>query len=314
MTEEQQQAAAEFAAEVASWRKKRKVSQKKLAADMGFDPSYISKVEGGRSKPTADFAHRADGRLQAGGAIIAKWQAYEAAKVDTDGPVPRLSATAPAGGSALVVEQDEARLDYDGTHYTLTMRRRLRNTGDQPVTRYLIRISVDRYPEDPALSNAHYRQHPLTWDALALTAHCAGEPMAQSVKLDRDATKEVWLQFENADGRFPFYPGESVWIEYSYRVPDTHWGRWFQRAVRLPTEHLLVELRFPAVLDPVVWGTETSMTAEASPLRTAPARREENGVRIFRWETATPDLHARYRLEWRLRARPENPNTTRELT
>ncbi|THA38142.1 helix-turn-helix transcriptional regulator [Streptomyces sp. A1547] len=313
MTEPQQQAAAEFAAEVAYWRKKRKVSQRKLAADMGFDASYVSKMEGSQTKPTADFAQRADGRLQAGGAIIAKWQAYEATKADTGGPA-RLSATPSTGGSALVVEQDEARLDYDGTRYTLTMRRKLRNTGDQPVTRYLIRISVDRYPEDPALSNAHYREHPLTWDILALTAHCAGEPMAQDVKLDRDATKEVWLLFENPEGRFPLYPGESVWIEYSYHVPDTHWGRWFQRAVRLPTEHLLVELRFPTALDPVVWGTETSMTAEASPLRTAPTRREESGVRIFRWETATPDLHARYRLEWRLRARQESPNTTRELT
>ncbi|MFE1560381.1 helix-turn-helix domain-containing protein [Streptomyces sp. NPDC058734] len=313
MTDKQQQAAADFAAAVASWRMKRKVSQGKLAEDMGYDPSYISKIETGRSRPTADFAQLADGRLQAGGEIITKWQAYEATKTAAGGPV-RASAAVSTGGSVLVVERDEARLDYDGSHYTLTMRRKLRNAGDQPITRYLIRISVDRYPEDPARSNAHYRRHPLTWDALDLTAHCAGEPMAQSVKLDRDATKEVWLLFENADGRFPFYPGESVWIEYSYRVPDTHWGRWFQRAVRLPTEQLLVELRFPAALDPVVWGTETSMTAEAAPLRTAPSRREEDGALIFRWETVAPDLHARYRLEWRLRARPENPTTPRELT
>ncbi|MFE2149100.1 helix-turn-helix domain-containing protein [Streptomyces lavendulae] len=314
MTEGQQDAAAEFAAEVAFWRKKRRVSQKKLAADMGFDPSYISKVEGGHSRPTADFAQRADSRLQAGGAIIAKWQVYDATR-EEPGPL-RASAPLAPSSSALVVERDEAQLAYDGNRYTLTMRRRLRNCGEQPVTRYLIRISVDRYPEDPARSNAHYRERPLTWESLALTAHCAGEPMAQAVKLDRDATKEVWLLFEHAEGegRFPLYPGESVWIEYKYVVPDTHWGRWFQRAVRLPTEHLTVELRFPTVLDPVVWGTETSMTAEAAPLRTAPARREEGGVRIFRWETAAPDLHARYRLEWRLRARPESPDPTRELT
>ncbi|MFF2402700.1 helix-turn-helix domain-containing protein [Streptomyces goshikiensis] len=311
MTDPQEQAAAEFAAEVTSWRKKRGVPQRKLAADMGFDASYVSKMEGKQSKPTADFAHRADDRLQAGGAIIAKYHTYEAAK-GTDGSA-RTSAPA-TGSSALVVERDEAQLDYDGSCYNLTMRRKLRNTGEQPVTRYLIRISVDRYPEDPARSNGHYRENPLTWDVLALTAHCAGEAMAQAVKLDRDATKEVWLLFENTEGRFPLYPGESVWIEYSYRVPDTHWGRWFQRAVRLPTERLVVELRFPAALDPVVWGTETSMTAEASPVRTAPSRRDEDGVRIFRWETVTPDLHARYRLEWRLRARPEKPNSTRELT
>ncbi|MFJ6139324.1 hypothetical protein [Kitasatospora sp. NPDC092286] len=47
------------------------------------------------------------------------------------------------------------------------------------------------------------------------------------------------------------------------------------------------------------------MTAEAAPLRTAPIRREEGGMRVFSWSTSTPDLHARYRLEWRFRARPE---------
>ncbi|MEH0450041.1 MULTISPECIES: hypothetical protein [unclassified Streptomyces] len=72
-----------------------------------------------------------------------------------------------------------------------------------------------------------------------------------------------------------------MWIEYAYTVSDTKWGRWFQRAVRLPTEHLEVTLAFPSALDPVVWGTETSMTAEASPLPSAPARREENAMRLF---------------------------------
>lgn len=44
------------------------------------------------------------------------------------------------------------------------------------------------------------------------------------------------------------------------------------------------------------------MTAEASPLRTAPSRREEDGGSIFTWSTSQPLLHARYRLEWRFRA------------
>jgi hypothetical protein len=115
----------------------------------------------------------------------------------------------------------------------------------------------------------------------------------------------VWLLFGNRHSRFPLYPGESVWIEYAYSVSDIKWGRWFQRAVRLPTEHLQVQLAFPARLDPVVWGTETSMTAEASPLRTPPVRSDEGAARVFTWSTAAPALHARYRLEWRFRARPE---------
>ncbi len=96
------------------------------------------------------------------------------------------------------------------------------------------------------------------------------------------------MLFKTEHGRFPLYPGKEVWIEYADSVGEEKWGRWFQRAVRLPTEHLDVELAFPSDLDPAVWGIETSMTAEAAPLRTAPIRREEDGMRVFCWITSTP--------------------------
>jgi peptide deformylase len=63
---------------------------------------------------------------------------------------------------------------------------------------------------------------------------------------------------------------------------------------------------FPSALDPVVWGTETSATAEAIPLRTAPDRAERDGRVVFSWAASDPPVGARYRLEWRLRARPDD--------
>ncbi|MCX4748020.1 hypothetical protein OG455_21300 [Kitasatospora sp. NBC_01287] len=104
------------------------------------------------------------------------------------------------------------------------MRRLLRNTGSEPITRYLIRISVYRYPGEPERSNAHYREHPLNWDELAPTATCHGEAMNWQAKHDRDAFKEVWLLFENEHGRFPLYSGEEVWIEYAYSVGEEKWA------------------------------------------------------------------------------------------
>ncbi|MEU6460089.1 helix-turn-helix transcriptional regulator [Streptomyces sp. NPDC047065] len=313
-------AAGNFAAEVAYWREVRSMSKKALAELMGFHPSYVSHMESGRHRPTADFAHRADTTLNAGKAIWRRWGEYESARARQSTPAappmpaPRAVEQPYATGSAIVVEHDAARLDYDGHRYRLTMRRLLRNTGTAPITRYLIRISVDRYPGDPERSNAHYRAHPLTWDELALTATCRGEGMRWQAKHDRDAFKEVWLLFDNDQGRFPLYPGEAVWIEYAYTVSDTKWGHWFQRAVRLPTETLEVTLAFPAALDAVVWGTETSMTAEASPLPSAPARRDEDGKCLFTWSTARPALHTRYRLEWRFRAQPGQDMTQGEFT
>jgi hypothetical protein len=104
------------------------------------------------------------------------------------------------------------------------MRWRLFNAGSDPVTRYLVRISVDRYPGEPARSNAHHRAHPLTWDQLALSASCDGEAMAWRAQHDRDSFKEVWLCFANERGRFPLYPGQRATLTYAYTVPDTLWG------------------------------------------------------------------------------------------
>lgn len=312
-----EQAIEAFAAEVAYWREVRGLSKKALAAAMGYTPSYVSHMEAGRTKPSEDFARRADETMNAGKAIWKRWCEYEAAKARAHSPAtpptPRRAEQPYATGSALMVEHDAARLDYDGSMYRLTMRRLLRNTGEEPVTRYLIRISVDRYPGEPEQSNAHYREHPLAWDELELTASCRGEEMKWEAKHDRDAFKEVWLLFENDQGRFPLYPGESVWIEYAYSVSDHKWGRWFQRAVRLPTEHLEVQLAFPVMLDAMVWGTETSMTAEAAPLRTAPSRHDDGETSVFTWSTSAPALHARYRLEWKFRARPESEANQGEL-
>ncbi|MGN2642453.1 helix-turn-helix domain-containing protein [Nocardia takedensis] len=300
-------AAEAFAAEVTYWRDVAGLAKRALAKKMGFDASYVSHVEACRHKPTEDFARKADAALNSGDAIWRRWRDYETARARTHAPAPvpppRLDPALAA--AALVCEHDAAHLIFDGATYRLSMRRLLRNTGTDPVTRYLVRVSVDRYPGEPEQSRAHYRENPLTWEELGLTATCKGETMAWEVKHDHDAFKEVWLLFDNDHGRFPLYPGESVWIEYTYTVGADKWGRWFQRAVRLPTARVEVHLSFPAGLDPVVWGIETSPTADARPIGTPPARHQSDGSTMFTWNTANPPLHTRYRLEWRFRSHPD---------
>jgi peptide deformylase len=222
-------------------------------------------------------------------------------------------ATEQESGSSLLVEHDDAELIYDGRSYRPTMRRRLMNCGDEPISRYLIRISVDRYPGSPEQSNELYRNDPLTWEELHLQAWHNGEPMTWHVRHDRDAFKELWLLFENNEARFPLYPGESTEIVYSYTVSDIKWGQWFQRAVRLPTRRLSVRLDFPAELAPSVWGMETSMSAEALPFRTPITRTEEADRTRFAWSTDDPPLHARYRIEWRFK-QPNTPHTDTTAT
>jgi peptide deformylase len=296
-----------FVAELKRWRDVRGVSQSALAKKVGYTPSYISKVENGQQRASVTFAEHADAILRAGGALRRAHHESErpsrpgAALTRAPGQAPREDQSA----GSLVVEHDDAELHYDGHVYRPTQRRKLYNASEAPITRYLIRISVDRYPGNPERSNQLYRANPLTWEELNLQAWRGHERMRWKVQHDRDAFKELWLLFENDDGHFPLYPGESTWIEYSYTVSDEKWGHWFQRAVRLPTKRLSVRLVFPTDLDPVVWGMETTMTADAFPFRTAITRQHENGREVFAWATEDPPLHARFRIEWKFRAEHE---------
>jgi transcriptional regulator with XRE-family HTH domain len=292
-----------FVAELKRWRDVRGLSQSALAKKVGYTPSYISKVESGQQHASVTFAEQADDVLRTGGAL--RRAHHESERPSRPDPaMARASGRVLEDQSAgsLVVEHDDAELYYDGQVYRATQRRKLYNASEAPITRYLIRISVDRYPGNPERSNQLYRANPLTWEEINLQAWRGHERMRWKVQHDRDAFKELWLLFENDDGHFPLYPSESTWIEYSYTVSDEKWGPWFQRAVRLPTKRLSVRLVFPAELDPVVWGMETTMTADAFPFRTAITRQHENGREVFAWATEDPPLHARFRIEWKFRA------------
>ncbi|MFF1810581.1 helix-turn-helix domain-containing protein [Streptomyces sp. NPDC058251] len=255
---------ATFAAELTHWRSVRGLSKAALAQRLNIDPSYVSHLEAGREHGSSQLARRADTELDAGGALWRAWQR-------TDASPQAAEQNDPPSGTGLLVLEDKAALRYDDGRFHLSMRRLLHNSGTEPVTRYLVRIAVDRYPSEPKRSNALYRRNPLTWEELQLTAHCADEPMGWTVKHDRDAFKEVWLQFQNPTSRFPLYPGQEAEISYSYSVGAEKWGPWFQRAVRLPTRRLAVELAFPRDSEPSVWGTETSMSADFAPPHTPTA-------------------------------------------
>ena len=302
-----ERAADQFVTALAQWRVERGMTKKQLAARMGFDPSYVSHVEGRRHKPTEDFARRAEAVLAAGGAIWQRYQEYDelrharGATLHRDPPVP-VQWMPP--GTGLIVEREIAELTYIEGAYRCRIRRALYNAGVEPVTRYLVKIAVDRYPHDPAGSNRHHRLHPLSFEEMDLHAVAgegdAAEPMHWRLKLDRDAAKEVWLLFANDHGQFPLYPGERTTIDYAYTVGEEKWGQWFQRAVRLPTRNLTVRLDFPVEFEPQVWGVEASLAAEV-PVRTPLERHNDDKRAVFEWSTDAPLLNARYRLEWRFR-------------
>ena len=92
--------------------------------------------------------------------------------------------------------------------YRCVIRRALYNAGTEPVTRYLVRIAVDRYPHDPARLQPAPPRAPADLRRAGPARRTAAratrrEPMQWRPKLDRDASKEVWLLFENAQRPVP---------------------------------------------------------------------------------------------------------------
>lgn len=315
---------AAFTRELARWRVDRGMTKKQLAARMGFDPSYLSHIEAQRHMPTATFAQRADVVLGAKGAIWKRFEEYAAARaragltsptlLPSVGPAVAQQWLPPSAG--LVIELEEAQLTYHDDAYTLVVRRALYNAGIDPVTRYPITVAVDRYPGQAARSNSHHRTHPLTLGELGLAAErgepgTVTDPMRWRVRTDRDAFKEIWLLFENDDGRFPLYPGERTTVQYRYSVSELKWGMWFERVVRLPTRRLVMQMRFPALLRPQVWGVETSTAADEAPLRTPMQRYREDDYEVFTWRSEQPQLAARFRMQWRWR--PAGTDTAVEV-
>jgi hypothetical protein len=186
-------------------------------------------------------AERADEILQQKGALVQIWRAHLAANPRKQRELARhldygARSDAHAHRPGLIVVHEDSRLVYDEGLYRTIVRRELYNGSDAPITKYLIRVAVDRHPNASQVSNALYRQRPLTMTELNLEATCRGEPMDWELEHDRDAFKEIWLRFDNSTSRFPLYPGETTTIEYQYSVSADKWGKWWQRAIRVPTE------------------------------------------------------------------------------
>ena len=296
-----------FVAELLRRRMIARLSQGDLGVLMGYDRTYVNKVERGAMEPTAEFARKADEMLEACGELLRRWESFDDARRSRHASTSRR--TPPSSretATDLVVEHDEAWLRFEGGVYDVRMRKRIANVGEAAVTRFFIRVAADRYPN--AWSNGRQSSEPcwqpLALDVLGLRAWCADEPMTLGVQQDRGPTRELCLLFRNDQAQFPLYPGQEATIEYGYRLGAEAWGRCFQRSVRLPTRWLGVHLVFPGGLDPSVWGVEVPPAAAEGPFR-APIQREVTADELhFHWSTASPPLQARYRLEWKFRGDP----------
>lgn len=97
-----------FALELRRWRDVRGFSRNALAKAMGYDRSYVSKVESGAERPSKEFAAHAEIALRAGGALSAAFREYEASRVRTGRAAVQVEATDPASPSSPVVERGRA--------------------------------------------------------------------------------------------------------------------------------------------------------------------------------------------------------------
>lgn len=277
------------------------LSQGDLGMLMGYDRTYVNKVERRAVEPTSGFARRADETLGALGELLDRWRAFDRARrAQRESPGLPPPASPAEMVTDLVVERDEAWVAFGEGRYRLRVQEQIRNVGDAPVTRFYVRIWLGGRQVGSRL-HARPGSAP-TLEELGLRAWCADEPMTLEMPPGRGRTRELCLLFRNARGQFPLYPGEGATVEYAYGVGTERWDWWFERSVRLPTRWLGVHLAFPEGLGPSVWGVEVPPGADDRPFTASIRRESEAGEARFLWSTARPPLQARYRLEWAFRA------------
>jgi transcriptional regulator with XRE-family HTH domain len=289
-----------FVAELLRRRTASALSQADLGALMGYDRTYVNKVERRAAEPTEGFARRADETLGARGELLDCWRAFDRARRGERPPSVGSPASSAEVTTDLVVERDEAWVTFDRGGYGLRMQEQIRNVGEAPVTRFSVRVWLGGRRTVAGPARPRTGSTP-TLEELGLRAWCADEPMTLELCADRGVTRELCLLFRNDRGHFPLYPGQGATVEYAYRLGAERWKGGFERSVCLPTRWLGVHLAFPEGLGPSVWGVEVPPAAEHRPFA-APIRRESAaGEARFRWSTARPMLQARYRLEWAFR-------------
>ncbi|HEY8471648.1 MAG TPA: helix-turn-helix transcriptional regulator [Natronosporangium sp.] len=277
-------AVAAFAAELTRWRVERGLTKKQLARLMGFDPSYVSHIEGKRHRPTEDFARRAERVLRSDNAIWRQFVRYDYLR-------RRSAATgghdteplAQPHEATVEIEEEVTTLSYRQGWYHCSVVHQLINRGSTPVTRHIVQV-------DQALSD---------WDELQFHA-TLGTDRPEVIKWQpprsRAAYDEVLLLFESADLQLPLYPDQRTTAAYQYRVREDRLGSSFERDVRTSTWRLRVQLEFPAELAPAVWGYQTSLATESE--LPAPERTTAPGRTGFEWRIEHPMLLTHFRFGW----------------
>lgn len=298
---------ADFAGELVRWRLKAQLSQADLGERMGYNRTYINKIERGALDPTAGFAKKADEAFGLQGDLYALWRRFDATRA-TSPDRRRRPPSANELSAEVEVHHDEAWLRRRNDSYELHMRKVLANVGETPILRYFMRVAVDRFPHDPRRSSAFYRANPLTVEELDLRASCGDEAMEYQIAQDHDSSKDIWLLFKNGACEFPLYPGKEATVDYTFRASATKWGDFFQRSIRLPTRRVSVHLRFPLAFETAVWGVETSPSASHQPFPSPIETSTWGDEACFDWSAHRPPIGARYRLQWRF-----SPSVDKEI-
>jgi transcriptional regulator with XRE-family HTH domain len=192
------EAARQYAEELGRWRQQRRLSKLKLATLMTYDRSYVSHVESGSLPPTEDFTRRAEAVLEASGALWARWEAYEAARIGnartSSRSVGRLEPIASERQRDLKVSPfvawvaDHSRLSFQEA-YGAVVKGVDRLAARGPAARYAEahrRAQITREQLARALAAYYQNPSPHELGATFYSARAGGLPLALSILVRPD--------------------------------------------------------------------------------------------------------------------------------
>jgi transcriptional regulator with XRE-family HTH domain len=282
----------EFRVALKTLQESRGLSNKELAAAMQFHPSYVSHIVSGRCAPTPNFAIRADAVLGADGELLKL--CVKARHGDPGDPgrragIVREAEFASPGTSELVVEREEAAVRYDELTrtYQIVVRRHLLNRTSEPVTWFPAHVAPDASPDDYQAAKRLYTAQPISDRDLGFYARYNGRPVTWEVERVSEWRRDIAIRFRRFGLHEPIYPGERGVVEYGYRLPETHWGDWFEREIRWMTKQLVVRLEFPRHLAMRVAGELSSMSGDR-PLDPPATVTPIGDLDRFEWRSDSP--------------------------
>ena len=196
--------------------------------------------------------------------------------------------------------RDATYVIFADDKYKVRMSKVVAPNGVEPVEFVYARIDVNALGEENDISKCYYFNNPITLQNINFRAYTGTDTRLKTSILNSYPSNielAILLEEERTGYHRHILPGQAMGVNHELQPTIRQWGPWLQRAVRVPTDELVVMLAFPP--DTVSLVTGKRLVGGSS--RTLLPRLRHRGRRdwdIWYWRKLKPSVLDHYRFVW----------------